>query len=346
MSELPTESPSRVGDLRAAYFERWRDGESAALDDLVRLLSPMLWQVVRASGLDRATAEDVVQTTWLDAGALRGVHHRAPRGGRVAVHDRAPRGLAGLQAVGPPAAGGGRGDRPAAARRARSRGAGRPRRRQRPAVGLPGPAARALPAAAAHRRGRGRGRTTRRSRPSSTCRSAASARPGAGAWTSSGVSSRRQGADDGAATETPSRSTRATLPCSRRSRGSGSRSTHRRSTWPTACSPAIAAEDLEFDLLTLVESDGALAGVRPRRSGGGRDETGAWSLEYVGPDLRVYVRLTRIEDRTRLDGWVVPARPLDRAACAPTDEDAALETASRRVRPLRARPVPPRALPG
>ena len=64
MSELPTESPS-VWETSASLFERWRDGDTDALDDLVRLLSPMLWQVVRASGLDRATAEDVVQTTWL-----------------------------------------------------------------------------------------------------------------------------------------------------------------------------------------------------------------------------------------------------------------------------------------
>ncbi len=64
MSELPTESPS-VWEVAARLFERWRDGEADALDDLVRLLSPMLWQVVRASGLDAATSEDVVQTTWL-----------------------------------------------------------------------------------------------------------------------------------------------------------------------------------------------------------------------------------------------------------------------------------------
>ena len=64
MSELPTETPS-LWETSASLFQRWRDGEPAALDDLVRLLSPMLWQVVRASGLDRATAEDVVQTTWL-----------------------------------------------------------------------------------------------------------------------------------------------------------------------------------------------------------------------------------------------------------------------------------------
>jgi RNA polymerase sigma factor (sigma-70 family) len=49
----------------AAAFTAWRDGDREALDELVRLLSPILWQVVRATGLDRATAEDVVQNTWL-----------------------------------------------------------------------------------------------------------------------------------------------------------------------------------------------------------------------------------------------------------------------------------------
>lgn len=51
----------RAADL----FLAWREGDSRAMDDLVRLLSPVLWHVVRAYGLDRALAEDVVQTTWL-----------------------------------------------------------------------------------------------------------------------------------------------------------------------------------------------------------------------------------------------------------------------------------------
>ena len=49
----------------AALFLRWRDGDARAMDDLVRLMTPLLWHVVRAYGLDRALAEDVVQTTWL-----------------------------------------------------------------------------------------------------------------------------------------------------------------------------------------------------------------------------------------------------------------------------------------
>lgn len=49
----------------AALFVRWRDGDRRAMDDLVRLMSPVLWHVVRAYRLDAALAEDVVQTTWL-----------------------------------------------------------------------------------------------------------------------------------------------------------------------------------------------------------------------------------------------------------------------------------------
>ncbi len=64
MSEVPTESLS-VWETAANHFEGWRAGTPGALDDLVRLLSPMLWQLARASGLDREQAEDVVQTTWL-----------------------------------------------------------------------------------------------------------------------------------------------------------------------------------------------------------------------------------------------------------------------------------------
>jgi RNA polymerase sigma factor (sigma-70 family) len=52
-------------EVAAREFAAWRAGEPAALDRLVRLLTPMLWHLVRAYGLDRESAEDVVQTTWL-----------------------------------------------------------------------------------------------------------------------------------------------------------------------------------------------------------------------------------------------------------------------------------------
>jgi RNA polymerase sigma factor (sigma-70 family) len=69
VSEVP-ESTTSTGSgapwgAAAAAFLRWRDGDSTGLDDLVRLLSPVLWQVVRATGMDRDRAEDVVQTTWI-----------------------------------------------------------------------------------------------------------------------------------------------------------------------------------------------------------------------------------------------------------------------------------------
>ncbi|MGW8482509.1 RNA polymerase sigma factor [Microbacterium sp. NPDC055903] len=49
----------------AAVFADWRAGDARAMDDLVRLMTPVLWHVVRAYGLERTLAEDVVQSTWL-----------------------------------------------------------------------------------------------------------------------------------------------------------------------------------------------------------------------------------------------------------------------------------------
>lgn len=91
----------------------------------------------------------------------------------------------------------------------------------------------------------------------------------------------------------------------------------------------IAAEDLEFELLALVEGQDAFAGVRsavdasePADEGTSGDEMpGEWSLEYAGPDLHVHLRLTRREDRVRVDGWVVPASPLVVRMKAPGQQD-------------------------
>jgi RNA polymerase sigma factor (sigma-70 family) len=60
-----TEDPASVWDAAGSSFARWRAGDAAALDDLVRVMSPILWHVVRATGLDREQSEDVVQTAWL-----------------------------------------------------------------------------------------------------------------------------------------------------------------------------------------------------------------------------------------------------------------------------------------
>jgi len=60
----PDVEPTRW-DRAADLFVRWREGETRAMDDLVRLMTPVLWHVVRAYGLDHALAQDVVQTTWM-----------------------------------------------------------------------------------------------------------------------------------------------------------------------------------------------------------------------------------------------------------------------------------------
>jgi RNA polymerase sigma factor (sigma-70 family) len=60
-----TEDPASVWDTAGSSFARWRSGDPSALDDLVRVMSPILWHVVRATGLGREQSEDVVQTAWL-----------------------------------------------------------------------------------------------------------------------------------------------------------------------------------------------------------------------------------------------------------------------------------------
>jgi len=68
ISEKPETQDSAAGSrwsAAAAAFVAWRDGDAEALEELVRMLSPVLWQVARATGLDRDSAEDVVQTAWL-----------------------------------------------------------------------------------------------------------------------------------------------------------------------------------------------------------------------------------------------------------------------------------------
>ena len=100
----------------------------------------------------------------------------------------------------------------------------------------------------------------------------------------------------------------------------------------------IAAEDLELELLTLVESsDDALAGVRSSDTVEDADELTSTSLEYVGPDLRVYVHLSQFDDGTRLDGWVVPARRPDRDAARRAGNHRAAADLRGPARPVRLR---------
>jgi RNA polymerase sigma factor (sigma-70 family) len=60
-----TTSGDTLWDIAARCFKAWKDGDRDALDAFVRQVTPVLWQVVRAYGLDQSSAEDVVQTTWM-----------------------------------------------------------------------------------------------------------------------------------------------------------------------------------------------------------------------------------------------------------------------------------------
>jgi RNA polymerase sigma factor (sigma-70 family) len=72
-TSLPDESlPARAHDRLAELLTEARAGRRDSLDAIVRELTPLLWQVARAQGLDRDSAEDVVQTTWLSL--LRHLH--------------------------------------------------------------------------------------------------------------------------------------------------------------------------------------------------------------------------------------------------------------------------------
>jgi RNA polymerase sigma factor (sigma-70 family) len=57
--------PGTLAFRAADLFRAFRGGDSAVLADLVTLVTPILWHTARAQRLDRESAEDVVQSTWL-----------------------------------------------------------------------------------------------------------------------------------------------------------------------------------------------------------------------------------------------------------------------------------------
>jgi RNA polymerase sigma factor (sigma-70 family) len=59
-----------VTDQPARLLVRARAGDRSAIGDLVTLMTPLVWNVIRSHGLDRATAEDATQNVWLSL--LRG----------------------------------------------------------------------------------------------------------------------------------------------------------------------------------------------------------------------------------------------------------------------------------
>ncbi|EOD58687.1 RNA polymerase sigma factor [Amycolatopsis vancoresmycina] len=63
-SETGSPTPAtnaHIGEL----LEAARAGDRTGFAEIVRALSPMLWHVARAQGIDAETASDVVQQTWL-----------------------------------------------------------------------------------------------------------------------------------------------------------------------------------------------------------------------------------------------------------------------------------------
>jgi RNA polymerase sigma factor (sigma-70 family) len=57
--------PNEVWARATDGFNRWVAGDPTGLDELVAVMTPVLWHVVRAYRLSESAAEDVVQTTWL-----------------------------------------------------------------------------------------------------------------------------------------------------------------------------------------------------------------------------------------------------------------------------------------
>ncbi|SDJ44225.1 RNA polymerase sigma factor, sigma-70 family [Frankineae bacterium MT45] len=63
---IDTDPVPETLSMKAGHlFEAYRGDRPDAMADLVALVSPILWHTARAARLDQATAEDVVQTTWL-----------------------------------------------------------------------------------------------------------------------------------------------------------------------------------------------------------------------------------------------------------------------------------------
>ena len=59
-------APTRdLGTVTAAAIAAYRSGDTSLMAEMVERVSPLLWRVARAQGLSTASAEDVVQTSWL-----------------------------------------------------------------------------------------------------------------------------------------------------------------------------------------------------------------------------------------------------------------------------------------
>ena len=61
----PGDRSDQVWARAADGFARWRGGDESGLQQVVAVMTPVLWHVVRSYRLPADTAEDVIQTTWL-----------------------------------------------------------------------------------------------------------------------------------------------------------------------------------------------------------------------------------------------------------------------------------------
>lgn len=57
--------PETLASRAARLFRAYRSGNESCMADLVALLTPILWHTARAQRIDRESAEDVVQSSWL-----------------------------------------------------------------------------------------------------------------------------------------------------------------------------------------------------------------------------------------------------------------------------------------
>lgn len=61
----PTNGADGLWERAAAAFTAWYDGRPEAMNELVALMTPVLWQIARAARLSADDASDAVQATWL-----------------------------------------------------------------------------------------------------------------------------------------------------------------------------------------------------------------------------------------------------------------------------------------
>ena len=291
---------SGLYDAATDAFRRWRDDDESALDELVRVMSPVLWHVVRATGLDKEAVRGRRPEHLADAGPLRRLRPRPAGHHPLAVHGRPPRGLAREQ-----------GRRPAPARsrtRCSTRGC-RPRPRPSPrsspttrtpasgtrSAGCPERCQKLLRIVAWEPRPdyssvaddpRHADRQHRPHAPSLPRE--APGRAGRCVVTRTDDAAPRR--DRGALRRLRPRSRR---PRRRRARPAGGRGPRGRS---TSCSPSSSA------------STTPPAPAAPEVAAAQDEATVA--LEFAGTSYRVLVRISTVDGHRRLDGWVVPARPM------------------------------------